>query len=74
MVRLATYGKPEFFDDSAVKKIGKVEQRLKGDMTIMLLSGFPTLQSARNASKEAVKNGFEGAHVVMEENGKLIKI
>ncbi len=74
MVRLATYGKPEFFDDSAVKKIGKVEQRLKGDMTIMLLSGFPTLQAARNASKEAAKQGFKGAHVVMEENGKLIKI
>lgn len=74
MVRLATYGKPEFFDDSEVKKIGKVEQRLKGDMTIMLLTGFPTLQAARNASKQAVKKGFKGAHVVLEENGKLIKI
>lgn len=74
MVRLATYKRPEFFDSSKVSAIGKIEQRLKGDLTIMLLSGFPSLQAARNAIVEARKLGFKGAHVVLEENGKLIKI
>ncbi|MFK7810196.1 MAG: hypothetical protein AB8F74_20505, partial [Saprospiraceae bacterium] len=74
MVRLATYSKPEFFDGDKVRGIGKVEQRLKGNMTIMLLSGFPDLQTARDASRRAIDRGFSGAHVVMEENGKLIKI
>ena len=40
----------------------------------MLLSGFNSLEAARTASKKVVELGFKGAHVVLEENGKLIKI
>jgi predicted RNase H-like HicB family nuclease len=40
----------------------------------MLLSGFTTLQEARDAAKTAIDLGFNGAHVVLEENGKLVKI
>jgi tetratricopeptide (TPR) repeat protein/cell division septation protein DedD len=74
MVRLATYKKPEMFNDKSVSKLGKVEQRLSGEMTIMLLSGFTNLQEARDAAKAAIDLGFNGAHVVLEENGKLVKI
>lgn len=74
MVRLATYTRPEFFDGSEVKALGRIEERLKGNMTIMLIGGFADLQEARNATIRAVDMGYSGAHVVMEENGKLIKI
>ncbi|HHS96023.1 MAG TPA: hypothetical protein ENJ45_05480, partial [Phaeodactylibacter sp.] len=74
MVRLATYSRPELFDASKIETLGKLEKRLKGNMTIMLLSGFPTLKAAREASKAAAAKGFKGAHVVIEEDGKLIKL
>jgi tetratricopeptide (TPR) repeat protein len=74
MVRLATYKKPEMFNEKSVNKLGKIEQRLAGDKTIMLLSGFTNLQDARDAVIKVVELGFTGAHVVLEENGKLIKI
>jgi len=73
-VRLASYKNLNFFDRKAVEKIGTVEQRAKGEFTIMLLTGFANLEEARRAQQDAVDFGFKGAHIVVEENGKLKKV
>ena len=62
------------FDASKVESYGRVVKRAKGDMTIMLLSGYNTLKDARAATEKAIASGFTGAHVVLEDDGKLIKI
>ncbi len=74
MVRLGAYKKPEYFDAKKVNALGRVAKFKKGEYTIMLLTGFNSLQSARQAGVRARELGFTGAHVVLQENGKLIKI
>ena len=73
-VRLASYKKPEYFKRSKVADIGTLEERKKGEYTIFLVTGFGTLDAALKAKTEAVRSGFKGAHVVIEENGKLRKV
>ncbi|MEM8908177.1 MAG: SPOR domain-containing protein [Bacteroidota bacterium] len=73
-VRLAAYKNLNFFNRKAVEKIGTIEQRSKGEFTIMLLSGFASLEEAQRAQRSAVSSGFNGAHIVVEENGQLKKV
>ena len=73
-VRLAAYKNPKYFDQSKVKAYGKVEQRSKGEFTIMLLGGFASLEDAIAARSKAVNSGFKGAYVVLEDEGRLVKI
>lgn len=73
-VRLASYKNLNFFDREMVEKIGTIEERTKGVFTIVLLSGFADLEAAQLAKKHAIDSGFKGAHIVVEENGKLKKV
>ncbi len=73
-VRLASYKNPQYFKRSKVANIGTLEERKKGAYTIFLVAGFGTLDAAIKAKKEAVRSGFKGAHIVIEENGKLRKV
>jgi len=73
-VRLAAYKNPKYFDQSKVTAYGQVEQRSKGEFTIMLLGGFASLEDAISARSKVVNSGFKGAYVVLEEDGRLVKI
>ena len=52
----------------------QLERRRKGDFTIMLLGGFDSLEEAVQASNAAVRLGFEGAHVVIDEKTRLVRV
>ncbi|MEL6867275.1 MAG: carboxypeptidase regulatory-like domain-containing protein [Bacteroidota bacterium] len=73
-VRLASYRNPDFFNQQLVNGIGQVERIKRGTFTVMLLSGYTNLQEAIDASEEAVKSGFADAHVVLDDNGRLVKV
>ena len=73
-VQLAAYRNPQNFDQKKVIDIGVVEQRKRGDLTIMLLSGYADLLQAKKAMQEARKRGFKGAYLVMEKDGKLVRV
>jgi len=74
MVRLASYKRPEFFNAGKVEGLGTITQRQKGDFTIMLLSGFGSLDEAVFAQEKVKENGFRGAQVVIEQEGRLVKV
>lgn len=71
-VQLAAYGDPSNFDSRKVERLGVIEERKKGNLTIMLLSGFSSLEEARQAQREASRAGFSGAYVVLDRGGQLI--
>lgn len=70
-VRLGTYSKPEYFDESKVTHLGSVSREKSGQFTIMLLGEFETIESARNAQSSSVKAGFKDAYIV-DENLKKV--
>lgn len=74
MVQLAAYKNPQYFDDSSVKNLGIIEERKRSDLTIMLLSGFATQQEAQDALVQVRRAGFSGAFLVVERNGKLVRV
>ena len=73
-VQLAAYKNPQFFEPDKVKGLGQLERRRKGDFTIMLLGGFDSLEEAVQASNAAVRLGFDGAHVVIDEKTRLVRV
>jgi hypothetical protein len=73
-VQLAAYSDPSNFNSRKVEGLGMIEERKKGNLTIMLLSGFQSLNEARQAQSEARRAGFSGAYVVLEKNGSLIPL
>ncbi|MEM1319861.1 MAG: carboxypeptidase regulatory-like domain-containing protein [Bacteroidota bacterium] len=73
-VRLAAYKNPQFFNKNAVEGLGDLEMQSKGDFTIMLLGGFANLDEAIAVRQKAIDSGFKGAFVVIDEEGRLVKV
>ena len=74
MVQLAAYKNPQFFKASKVSDLGVIEQRKRGDFTVMYLAGFSTVDAAEKARKKAVSSGFKGAYLVENKDGELVKV
>ncbi|MBK7409787.1 MAG: PD40 domain-containing protein [Saprospirales bacterium] len=75
MVQLAAYKDARNFEDASVQDIGVVEKRIKGDFTIVLLSGYNTKAEAQNAMVAAKKRGFPGAYLVAETiPGEFVRV
>ncbi|MDQ3017179.1 MAG: SPOR domain-containing protein [Bacteroidota bacterium] len=70
-VRVASYLHPGDFNTEGIDNLGTLESYRKGEWTIMMISGFNTLESARKAQKIVVSKGFNDAAVVMERDGLL---
>ena len=66
MVQLAAYQDLRNFDENSVRDIGVVEKRAKGQLTVVLLSGFKTRAEAQSALAAAKKRGYSGAYLVSE--------
>lgn len=70
-VRLAAYEDPIWFDINKVKDLGNIEQWRKGKWTIFILSGYSSMDNARYALNQAIERGFNGASIVLDDNGIL---
>ncbi len=73
-VQVGAFSSMRFFDESKLLDLGVIEKRAKGQLTVVLLSGFDSLEDARAAARVAEKRGFKGAFVVQEVNGQLVKV
>ena len=72
-VRIAAMTKPEWFDDSKVAQLWKIDKYKDGDFTIFIMDGFKTLKEAK-AMKEKVKaTGYSDAKVI-QHNGTDYKV
>jgi hypothetical protein len=47
---------------------------MKGDLTLKLLAGFPTLDAAKRALPSVQSAGFKGAFIVLDQNGSLTRV
>ena len=56
--------------------LGVIEKRkaeFNPKMTIILLGSYPDLESANKIANKLVAMGYEDAHVVKDEKGKLVR-
>ncbi|MCB0525445.1 MAG: SPOR domain-containing protein [Lewinellaceae bacterium] len=75
-IRLAALANPERFDGASLSDIGPTEQRTSdtaSGLTLILISGFATDADANAALEKVVRRGYQGAYVVKEEDGVLIR-
>ena len=73
-VRLATYSKPGYFNAQTVEHLGEIESFRKNDLTVMLLAGYATFDSAERACQEAIDAGYPDAHVIVVVNGVMKRV
>jgi len=73
-VQLAAYSNVKNFDKAKAEKIGPVEERKRGNLTIKYIGGFTTLSSAQQALAQAKSSGFKDAYIVEDNNGELKKV
>lgn len=73
-VQLAAYRDIQNFDANKVNNLGTVEQMQKGNLTVVFVGGFSTMQEAKRAMEQARAVGFTSAFVVMEEDGELKRV
>ncbi|TXB62058.1 carboxypeptidase regulatory-like domain-containing protein [Phaeodactylibacter luteus] len=74
-VQLAAYKDPRWFDGSAIKGLGPIEDVRRSDgLTVMYLSGFRTVEEAVQAWQAARAAGFNTSFVVREANGAMEKV
>jgi len=74
MVQLAAYSKPQYFDRTKAETLGTITSRPKGNLTVMLVSNIRTLGAARDVRQRARAAGWDGAFIVQDQNGQLMKV
>ncbi len=70
-VQVASYSKPGAFNTNGIEKLGKLESYRKGEMTLMMISGFKNLSEAQKAQKTVISKGFKDASIVVDNDGIL---
>ncbi len=70
-VKIAAMKKPEFFNDSKVATLWKIEQLKQGEFTVFVMDGFKTLEQAKEMKKKVQASGFADAKVVIRDGEKL---
>ncbi len=71
-VKLGDYRDTRWFDSSAVRGLGRVEEMRRSDgLTTMLLSGFRDLTDARDALRRVRTAGFTQAQLLQDMNGVM---
>ena len=74
MIQLGAYSNVNYFDAARASLIGPIVDRIKGKLTIKLITGFFSLDEARRTLPTAKQAGFKDAFIVQERNGVLVRI
>jgi hypothetical protein len=70
-VQIAAMKKPEWFDDSKVSKLWKVDEMRIGDLTYFIMDGIKTLQQAKDLKAKVKAAGYKDAKVVVKDADKF---
>jgi len=74
-IRIAALANPENFDPRPYQALGSIEKRpLENGMTLVLLGGYATLESATSAQNQLRDKGYLDPYVVKDDKGKLNRI
>jgi tetratricopeptide (TPR) repeat protein len=73
-VKLGTYDDPLKFNIDAIQGVGRIEQWTKGEWTIFVIGGFPTIEDAKSAQIKARNRGWTDAELVVDEGGILRRV
>ena len=74
MIRLAAFTNMAYFDKGMVDDLGTLTYVPKGNFTIVLLRGYPTIDDALIALRKVKVRGYPEAHLVDYQNGEMTKI
>ena len=75
VVRLGAYSNPQkSFNRDSVIDIGQIAEQYKGQFTIILLTGYNSLDQAQRALAKAKERGFRDAYIAEDVNGVLQKV
>ena len=58
----------------AIQDVGRLEQWTKGEWTIFVIGGFPTIEDAKSAQIKARNRGWADAELVIDEGGILRRV
>lgn len=70
-VKIAAMKKPEWFNDSKVGTLWKIEKLKEGEFTVFVMDGFKTLEQAKDMKKKVQASGYADAKVVVRDGEKL---
>jgi WD40-like Beta Propeller Repeat len=70
-VKIAAMKKPEWFDDSKVATMWKIDKLKEGEWTVFVMDGFKTLEQAKEMKKKVQGKGYKDAKVVVRDGEKL---
>ena len=73
-VQIGAFGNPANFDSARAGQLGTVVQRARGNLTLMLIGGYSTVEEARRVQGRARGLGFDGAFVVQDVSGVIRKL
>ncbi len=74
MVRIGSFKNLSWFDNREVEAIGLIEERKQNGYTIVLLSGYTSLDEAREALSKVQELGYKDAFVVKNQSGELLRV
>jgi hypothetical protein len=70
-IQIAAMKKPEWFDDSKVSQLWKIDQVKVGDNTLFIMDGIKTLAQAKDLKAKVKAAGYKDAKVVVKEGDKF---
>lgn len=74
-IRLAALSNPDNFDPRPYQTLGTIEKRpMENGLTMVLLGGYPTLETATTAQNQLRDKGYLEPYVVKDEKGKLNRV
>ncbi len=74
MVQLGAYSSAASFDRNKAARLGQVEQRSRGNLTLFLIGGLRSVNEARIVQSNARQAGYTGAFIVEEKGSELVKV
>ena len=66
-IRIAAMKRPEWFDDSKVAKLWKIDTYKDGEFTIFIMDGFKTLKEAKAMKQKVKSSGYSDAKVIQRD-------
>ena len=72
-VQLGAYSKPENFNRNQAVQLGALETRTRGTLTLFMIGGLNSLADASSVRARARSMGYDGAFILEDVNGQLIK-
>ncbi|NJL75186.1 MAG: hypothetical protein HC892_09275 [Saprospiraceae bacterium] len=73
-IQLGAYQDTKNFNATKVNNLGTLEKKQKDNLTLVLLSGYNSIEEARKAMEAAKKVGFTAAFIVTDEQGELKRV